>query len=179
MGADDASTRDPRPFAVMNDSTSSVDYRVIGLTASSVQARSYPQHSQHQFDTTSNWSAVQHEFERRLSRFGIKLSEANDSPVSNMPNDFPPLETPTMACFTNGKREPKFETMERQLRQARTEAQIWREKANARDHDLRASYKETMEWRMKYEDLYSAMIQNSELKPQDLAEERGATKSLG
>ncbi|KAF3044922.1 hypothetical protein E8E11_006634 [Didymella keratinophila] len=156
------------------------------------------------------WSA-KHDFERRLSRNGIKISEAiNDTaakttiqPVlqqrggalsildeyvradahrakhhTTRSEDFPPLETATMASFTNTRKETKVEALERQLRQAQAEAQAWKTQAERREQDLRASCKETMDWRMRYEDLYSAVLQGVDVE-MDGKPKRGATKSLG
>ncbi|KZM27130.1 hypothetical protein ST47_g1730 [Ascochyta rabiei] len=196
MGADDTSNPQPQPPGAMINSTTPTD-RLVNFTSSSAQAQPDLQPFQHHNDSTADWSAIQHDFERRLNRFGIKLSEADNDPASKNPRrpvslvpaftgprsitkeDIPLRRNPTMACFTNSRKESKLESTEWQLRQARTEARIWKEKSEARDNDLRTSHKETMEWRMKYEDLYSAMIQNSEPRPHDLTEKREVTKSLG
>ena len=83
-----------------------------------------------------------------------------------------------MASFTN-KRETKLEGVERRLQQAQVEAQIWKEKCEAQERDLRVSYSETVEWRMKYEDLYSAIIQDREIHSSEWRMEREDTRSLG
>lgn len=90
--------------------------------------------------------------------------------------DFRSLETASTASFT--KRETKVEALERQLRQAQTVAQVWKRQSEGQEQDLRASYKETMKWRMKYEDLYSAVLQGVHMEPQGKLR-RGATQSLG
>jgi hypothetical protein len=43
---------------------------------------------------------------------------------------------------------------------------------------LRASCKETIDWRKRYEDLYSAMLQGVDMEV-DERSKRGATKLLG
>lgn len=83
-----------------------------------------------------------------------------------------------MASFTNTKRETKVEALERQLRQAQTEAEVWKRRSERKEQDLRGSYKETMKWRMKYEDLYGAVLQGVDIGPQGKPK-RGATQSLG
>lgn len=94
--------------------------------------------------------------------------------------DFPPLETPTLASFTNNKkRESRVESLEQQLRQTCAEVQVWKEKCEAQEHDLRVSYSETMKWRMEYEDLYSAIIRGQEIHPPKVQAKRHGTKSLG
>lgn len=165
---------------------------------------------EHSTRASPGWSA-EHDFERRLNRNGIKISEASDINASkatvqpavqqrggafsildgytranahranhyvSRSETFLPLETATMASFTNDKKETKVEALERQLHQAQTEAQVWKRQSERREQDLRASCKETMEWRMKYEDLYSAVLQGVDIKP-DRTPKRVATKSLG
>ena len=83
-----------------------------------------------------------------------------------------------MASFTNTKKETKVEVLERQLRQAQAEAKVWKGRSEKQEEDLRASYEDTMEWRMKYEDLYSAVIRGVDTES-DARLKRGATKSLG
>lgn len=155
--------------------------------------------------------SAKHDFERRLSRNGIKISEAIESTSTNTTvqpvvqqrggarsildgyaqanahranhhatrsEDFPSLETATMASFTNAKKETKAEALERKLRQAQAETQAWKIQAERREQDLHASCKETMDWRMKYEDLYSAVLQGVDIEV-DRMPKRGATKSLG
>ena len=161
------------------------------------------------------YSAVQHDFERRLSRFGITISETSNNTASNASDkpipflrpragaqvildsynrdaqpmhffqpvdtseDFPSRGAPTIACFTSNNKETKIEVVERQLRQAQTEAKIWKEKAETQERNLRAAYMETMDWRMKYEDLYSAITQDQEIQPQEWRKRHEGTKSLG
>ncbi|KAF2627134.1 hypothetical protein BU25DRAFT_69875 [Macroventuria anomochaeta] len=213
MGDADPSELPTQPPMAINTSTKPAAWRLANSTRSTIQSRPDSQHLEHHNEPSPGWSAVQHDFERRLSRFGIKVSEDNNNPASNTSNkpiaqsraaahaimdrynldtaprdivalisrteEFPPLEAPTMACFSKNKKETKVETLERQLRQAQTEAQIWKEKSETQECELRVSYGETMEWRMKYEDLYSAIIQARELQPRDLRVKREGTKSLG
>lgn len=186
----------------------------IDFTGSTTQDRSLS-HAKQQGEPSSKWFTVQHDFEQRLSRFGIKVSEANKDPApspaqksivlmrppidahvtadgyccettsrdvtdpANAIEGLPLLETVTMACFTNDKKESKLDATERKLRQARTEAQIWKEKFETQARDLRVSYSETMEWRMKYEDLYSAVLQDRDVQSSELRVKREGTKSLG
>ena len=201
-----------QPPTAINPSTKPASRCIANFTRSAIQSRLDPQHPERNYEPTSGWSSVQHDFERRLSRFGIKISKANSDPASSTSNnpivqsragahaiidnynhttatrdmapsmsrakDFPPLETPTMASFTN-KRETKLEGVERRLQQAQVEAQIWKEKCEAQERDLRVSYSETVEWRMKYEDLYSAIIQDREIHSSEWRMEREDTRSLG
>jgi len=165
---------------------------------------------EHYTRSSPGWSA-KHDFERRLSRNGIKISEAIDGTAPkttvqplmqqrggalsildgyaqanahranhhvSRSEDFPPLENATMVSFTNAKKEIKVEALKRQLRQAQAEAQAWKIQAERREQGLRASCKETMDWRMRYEDLYSAVLQGVDVE-MDGKPKRGATKSLG
>lgn len=215
MGADDASNWMPHTPVAVDIATKPVGWRLADVSASKVQPHTEIPHLKQHNDPSPGWSAVQLDFERRLCRFGIKISDESDkSAVRNsaesipvvpatvgtyaivddshrhgmprsfanptlMTSDYPPCDAPTMACFTNNRNESRFERLEQQLRQARTETQIWKDKSDAREHDLRASYKETMEWRMKYEDLYSSIIQDRHLRSQELPGRRGGTKSSG
>lgn len=214
MGANEASTRSHLPPLAANISTKPPGWSLVNLSTRPV--RRHPDQQQYENDgsSTPGWHAIQNDFERRLSRFGIKISDANNNSASvmsskpstiesSLPNthaimedyayqnmtgehaalteltdEFPPLETSAIARFTNSKKETKIEMLERQLRKARAEAQIWKEESEARERDLRMSYRETMEWRTKYEDLYSAVIQEADLKPQELRGKRDGTKSL-
>lgn len=92
--------------------------------------------------------------------------------------DIPQLEDLTMASFTNTRNETKVELLERQLRRAQAEAQVWKGRSEKQEHDLRTSYEETMKWRMKYEDLYSSVLRGMDTEP-NVRQQRGATKSLG
>ncbi|KAF1928067.1 uncharacterized protein M421DRAFT_167098 [Didymella exigua CBS 183.55] len=163
----------------------------------------------HYLESSPEWSAV-HDFERRLSRNGIKMSETSNNHASGIAaqpvvqerggagsildgyvranaqrsnhhvsrsEDFPPLEAPVIASFTNTKKETKVETLERQLRQAQAEAHVWKARSENQEHNLGVSYEETMEWRMKYEDLYSAVLRGMETEP-TTEHKKGTTKSL-
>lgn len=214
MGATGPSDWTAQPPKAVEVSAQSADWHPINSSGSIVQPRIQPQRLTCHDYAAPTYTAVQHDFERRLSRFGITISEAGNNPASNASNkpilllrsragahalldgynrdavprhdpepsttgeDFPPHELPTMACFTNNNNETKLEAVERKLRQAQTEAQIWKEKSEAQEHNLRAAYTETMEWRMKYEDLFSAVIQNQELQPKDWWKRHEGTKSL-
>lgn len=160
--------------------------------------------------SSSEWSVV-YDFERRLSRNGIKVSETSGNHISDAwtqpvvqerggaflildsytrasaqrshhhasrSEDFPPLEAATIAAFANTKKETNVEVLERQLRQTQAEALVWKRQSENQERELRASCKETMEWRMKYEDLYSAVLQGREAELTEKPK-RGITKSLG
>lgn len=184
-------------------------WRLVNFARSSTQSHPDPQDLAAQQKPAPGWSAVRYDFEQRLSRFGIKVSEgktlsdlANDSEVqtrggaytivdgcnhdtasqnTQLPNDeaFPPLKVTTPLSFTNSKREARLESLEQQLRQAHTEVQSWKERCEAREHDLHASYGEIMKWRMEYENLYSAVIRDQEIRPRKAPTKRQGTKSLG
>lgn len=196
----------------LDTSTKPAGWRLVNFDQSTVQPRSDPQKLKHHHEPTPGWSAV-HDFERRLSRNGIKMSEANGNYASitaaqstvqyrggagaildgyardsaqrggrhhvSRSEGFPSLEAPTLASFTNTKKETEMEALDRQLRQAQAEAQIWKQRSEKQERDLDASYKETMEWRMKYEDLYSAVIQGLGPRTETLRAKRVGTKSLG
>lgn len=175
-----------------------------------IEPQPVAQEPTHYAGTLPGWS-VKHDFERRLNRNGIKVSEARDSrdskntvqPVvqqrggalsildgyarikanhafhyASRSKDFPSFQPATMASFTNTKKETKIEALERQLRQAHAESQVWKRHAERQEQDLRASCKETMDWRMRYEDLYSAVLQDVDIEP-EVKPKRGATRSLG
>jgi hypothetical protein len=175
-----------------------------------IEPRAASQEFKHYLKSPPEWSAV-HDFERRLSRNGITISETGSSHTSKVTmqpivpqrngafsipdgyaqsnaqrsnhhasrsEDFPPRKAPTMASFTNTKKETKVDALERQLRQAQAETKVWQERSERQEQNLHTSYEETMEWRMKYEDLYSAVIQGQDTKLREMPK-RGATKSLG
>jgi len=184
-------------------------WRLVNFARSSTKPHSDPQDLAAQHKPTPGWSAVHYDFEQRLSRFGIKVSEgktlsdlANESVVQSrggahtivdgyshdtafqntqLPRDeaFPPLKVPTPLSLTNSKREARFDSLEQLLRQARAETQSWKEKCEARENDLHASYGEIMKWRMEYENLYSAVIRDQEIRPRKAPTKRQGTKSLG
>ena len=149
-----------------------------------------PQHPGQREDGALAWSSVQHDFQRRLSRFGIRLSEDNNDSTSSASNR-PTVHTRggAGAALDNysghakhasletdillprkfealsmpsymNGQEARIEELEQQLSQARAEARNWREKCEAQERKLRESYGETMEWMKKYEDLYSAVIRS-------------------
>lgn len=190
-------------------------WRLVNFTTSTVRPRPEPGHLK-QLDTPrSGWSAVQSDFERRLSRFGIKVSETSDKSAASIPGepvpfvpspchtqviiglhrqqttdrsvanheimttDLTPRKSPTIAPSANNRKDARFEVAEQQLGQAQTEARVWKDKFDAQQHNLLASYRETMEWRLRYEDLYSTVIQGQELGSQELPEKTGGQRSLG
>lgn len=168
-----------------------------------------PQHPGQREEDAPAWSAVQHDFQRRLNRFGIRLSEDNGSPApstSNKPTvhtrggagatfdsytghaKHASLETDTVLArkFETlsmpsyvNSKEAKIEALERQLSQARAEARGWKEKCEAQERRLRESYKETMGWRMKYEDLYTDFMMDQRSQPEFQPEEYFKTSSKG
>lgn len=159
------------------------------------------------------WTAAQHDFQQRLNRLGITVSESKRDAPSDTLNDpvvrtrggayimldrfargtkageaatksvrnedFPSTEHPAMTSLINNERQSKVDALERQLRQARSEVQMWKEKCEAQERDLRMSYGETMKWRMEYEDLYTAIIRDQEIQPPKGVVKRHGTKSLG
>jgi hypothetical protein len=163
-----------------------------------------PQYAGNHEENSPAWSAVQHDFQRRLNRFGIRLSEDNGNSVSDKPTvhtrggagnnldsytghaKHASLETDTvlsrqfeklsMPSYLNGQ-EARIEALERQLSQARVEARGWKEKCEDRERRLRESYEEGMEWRMKYEDLYSAVIRDQRPREEFQPEEYFKTSS--
>ncbi|KAH6613944.1 hypothetical protein C7974DRAFT_404105, partial [Boeremia exigua] len=211
---DDASLSGLSPIARMaNASKKPAGWRLINMTRSTTRPRPAPQNLGPYKETISVWSTVQDDFEQRLSRFGIKVSEATpDNPPSEIDSkptvhavrgaceimdnstrvtaphvfnptmstneDFPPLETSTLAPFTNSTGESRLEDVERELRQAQSEVQFWKQKCEARELDLQAAYSETMKWRMEYEDLYGAIIRDQQIQPRDTLMKRHGTKSL-
>lgn len=209
MESSDPSGMPPQPFALADTTKKPPVWRTVDTTQTS-QPSNVSNHLGNHPEATWRWSAVQHDFERRLGRYGIKISEAKSALTSDAPklrgghpragahaiidsysfdgrqrNPNPlastgasqVLDASTLAHFTNNRRESELETAERQLQQARVEANIWKEKYEAQGRNLRQSYNETMEWRMKYEDLYSAVIQNQ--IPQPVRGRREGAKSLG
>ncbi|KAJ4410730.1 hypothetical protein N0V91_001658 [Didymella pomorum] len=87
------------------------------------------QNLEHYAESSSGWSA-KHDFEQRVGRNGIKISEAIDNTATNttvLPvvqkrsgarstldgEDYSPLKTATMASFTNAKKGTKVEALER------------------------------------------------------------------
>jgi hypothetical protein len=166
-----------------------------------------PQHTGHNEENSPAWSAVHHDFQRRLNRFGIRLSEDNGNPTSSV-SDRPTVHTrggagTTFDSYTGHAKHASLETdtvlarkfealtmpsymngkeaiieaLERQLSQARMEARGWKEKCEDRERRLRESYEESMEWRMKYEDLYSAVIRDQRPREEFQPEEYFKTSS--
>lgn len=161
----------------------------------------------HHEENSPAWSAVHHDFQRRLNRFGIRLSEDNGNPTSSV-SDRPTVNTRGGAGTTFDSysghakhasldtdtvfarkfealsmpsymngKDARVEALERQLAQARVEARGWREKCEDRERRLRESYEEGMEWRMKYEDLYSAVIRDQRPRDEFQPEEYFRTSS--
>ncbi len=188
-------------------------WRLVNFSRSTIQSRPGAPHLKSHGEPADGWSAVQCDFEQRLTHFGIKISEtkqdASSNDVSkstkpthdkshatahscahdasqqehlvNMANDedFLALKAPILTSFANNKRETKLEATQRQLQQARTEVQIWKERCETQEHDLRVAYGETMKWRMEYEDLYSAIIRGQQPLSVGVQVKRHGTKSLG
>lgn len=142
----------------------------------------------HHEEHSPAWSAVHNDFQRRLNRFGIRLSEDNGNPTSSV-SDRPTVHTRGGAGTTfdsysghakhasldtdtvfarkfealsmpsyTNDKDARIEALERQLSQARMEARGYKEKFEDRERRLDESYKESMKWRMKYETLYRDVI---------------------
>ncbi|KAF3003785.1 hypothetical protein E8E13_010126 [Curvularia kusanoi] len=155
---------------------------------------------------SSRWFAEQYDFERRLSRFGVTLSEDNGDTTADLheapaactrggagdtfdgftrngkQTDTRSLEmgaeitrehegplivyspirnlSPRRNYSPNSPEEANTETLVRQLQRARAETQVWKTKCEARESMLREAYKESMDWRMKYENLYRDIIRD-------------------
>ncbi|OSS45211.1 hypothetical protein B5807_09293 [Epicoccum nigrum] len=161
----------------------------------------------HREEDAPAWSSVQHDFQRRLNRFGIRLSEDNSHSIPSV-SDKPTvytrgragvaldsytghakhasLETDTVLSRKFGAlsmpsytngNEARIDALERQLSQARMEARGWKEKCETQERRLRESCEETMGWRMKYEDLYSAVIRDQQSQPEFQPQEYFKTSS--
>ncbi|KAJ8118543.1 hypothetical protein OPT61_g490 [Boeremia exigua] len=77
----------PQAPRAMSTLTKPVDWRLADYAQPTSQSRSDPHHPKSHRELNSAWSAVQHDFEQRLGRFGIKLSEASSDPRSNDSNE--------------------------------------------------------------------------------------------
>ncbi|KAJ4311189.1 hypothetical protein N0V94_008064 [Neodidymelliopsis sp. IMI 364377] len=193
--------------------------RMFNKSSHSVEFQARFQQAGHVATASPGWSAIQQDFEQRLSRFGIKVSDANNNQPSRshdptiaeirgVPRTLPrsgahavmdryrneamaghaidseataevfPSHGVSFVASAKVKEETENASIDRQLQHARTEAQVWKQRYEAGERDLCAAYRETMEWRMKYEDLYSAVVQGRESSSQKFQGKRQHTQSL-
>jgi hypothetical protein len=220
MGIDNiASTAQQPQSSAATISRQPVGQGMFSKSSHSVEFQARFQRAGHVATPSPGWSAIQQDFEQRLSRFGIKVSDANNNQSSRshdpaitethgVPRTLPrsgahaimdryrneamaghsidseataevfPSHGASFVASTKDKEETENAPTDRQLQQARTEARVWKRRYEAGERDLRAAYRETMEWRMKYEDLYSAIIQGRESSSQKFQGKRQHTQSL-
>ena len=87
MGVTNTSDWTAQPPKAVEISTQSADWHAIDFSGSTVQPRIQPQRLVYHDDAAPTYTAVHHDFERRLSRFGITISEAGNNPASNASNE--------------------------------------------------------------------------------------------
>lgn len=165
MGANDISTRVFQPPMAVNVARTA-GWRLVNFTTSTVQPHPDLQHLKQHDDPKPGWSAVQHDFERRLSRFGIKVSETRDkSGASNSEERIPIVSAPVDThAMTDGHRR---QTMTRSIAGLTTKMEDYplfeaptmasfannrkESRLEAAERQLRQALAEAQIWRDKYE----------------------------